>query len=144
MSKWNARDIKLDDFMLGQYLFENRNTNLSKVMFSVRSTTFDIKVWQQWKYEDNLCILCQVKEKNMDHFVICSSYSNQSSNIIWKDMLWNNVDRNCSILIWKTDAERWGYDFAEGWPALESWLRSSSKLVYCWAVLLVTFWNKIS
>ena len=97
MSKSNTSDIKFDDFMLGQYLFENRNTNLSKVIFSVRSKTFDIKVWQQWKYEDNLCILCQVKEENMDHFVICSSYSNQSSNIVWKDMLGNNVDRQFEI-----------------------------------------------
>ena len=33
----------------------------------------------------------------MDHIVICSAYSYQSSNIVWKDMLENNVDRQFKI-----------------------------------------------
>ena len=97
MSKSNTRDVQFDDLLLGEYFFENRNTNLSKVIFSVRSRRFDIKVWQKWKYEDKWCILCHVKEENTDHFIICSAYSNQSSNIVWKDILGNNVDRQFEI-----------------------------------------------
>ena len=33
----------------------------------------------------------------MDHFVICRAYSNQSSNVVWKDILGDNVDRQYEI-----------------------------------------------
>ena len=38
-----------------------------------------------------------MKEENTDHFIIYSAYLNQSSNIVWKDILGNNVDRQFEI-----------------------------------------------
>ena len=69
MSKGNTRYVHI-------YLKIEEKNKSAKSIFSVRSKTFNIKVWQQWKYEDNLCILWHVKEENIDHFVICSAYSN--------------------------------------------------------------------
>ena len=36
--------------------------------------TFDVKSWQQWKHEDNLCPACKIYERNIKHLIKCTRY----------------------------------------------------------------------
>ena len=57
----NTKDIIFDELKPSEYLLDNRNTSLSKIIFSLRSKTYDIKEWQPWKYFNNLCVACEIK-----------------------------------------------------------------------------------
>ena len=57
---------------MSEYLKENTKTSLSKIIFLVRSGTLDIKKWNSWKYDDNLCVMCDIKEENITQFLECS------------------------------------------------------------------------
>ena len=59
---------------MSEYLLQNNNTLLSKVIFNTRSGTLDLIVWNEWNYIDNTCEMCQFEEKNVDHFMICLLY----------------------------------------------------------------------
>ena len=63
---------------MSQYLWENKNKELSLVIFSVRSKTLDIKEWQPWKYQDNLCVKCDLYAKTMEHFVSFKAYGQET------------------------------------------------------------------
>ena len=71
--KTKTKDITYEDVELSDYLKENENTTLSNIIFSVRSGTLDIKQWNSWSYENNLCLMCELKEETMDHFLICQA-----------------------------------------------------------------------
>ena len=77
---------------------ENRNTKVSKIVFQIRAGTFDVKSWQQWKYEDNLCPACLVYEENMEHFMNCKSYGRKNKQN-WKNIYENKttVDEKTKI-----------------------------------------------
>ena len=92
-----TKHINFEELKLSDYLMNNRNTTLSKIIFSVRSQTFDIKAWQPWKYYDNLCVLCYVKEENMDHFMSCESYRNIEPVNNWKNIFGNEPDEQFRI-----------------------------------------------
>ena len=62
---------------MSYYLFENKNTCLSKIIFSVRSKTLNIKEYQQWLYENDLCVACGLEIETMDHFMTCPQYENE-------------------------------------------------------------------
>ena len=64
----NTKEIFFEELRTSGYLLDNRNTTLSKIIFSLRSRTFDIKNWQQWKYFDNLCVACEIKTETMNYF----------------------------------------------------------------------------
>ena len=72
--KDKTRSIQFTELKMTQYLFENERTSLSRIIFSVRSKTLDIKEWNPWSYSDNICIACQKDDETMDHFMISSSY----------------------------------------------------------------------
>ena len=64
-SKEKTKDVHFHDLCLSEYLSQNQNTTLAKVTFAIRSKSLDIKTWQPWKYDDNLCVMCHIKkEKN--------------------------------------------------------------------------------
>ena len=72
-----------------KYLFINRSTSLAKIIFSVQSGTLEIKDWTPWKYNDNICVKCEMAAETMTHFVSCKFYSSDTSvndwNSIYKD-----------------------------------------------------------
>ena len=72
--KDKTRSIQFTELKMTQYLFQNERTSLSRLIFSVRSKTLDIKEWNPWSYSDNICIACRKDDETMDHFMICSSY----------------------------------------------------------------------
>ena len=59
---------------MSEYLLQNKNILLSKVIFSTRSGTLDKIVWNEWNYIDNTCEMCRFEEENVDHFMICLLY----------------------------------------------------------------------
>ena len=65
----------------------NKNTELSKVIFKARSNTLDVKINKRWKYEDVMCIGCQVKEESGEELMNCESYGEigeETENISYK------------------------------------------------------------
>jgi hypothetical protein len=92
-----TKHIIFDELKLSNYLLDNRNTTLSKIIFSVRSQTFDIKAWQPWKYFDNLCVLCHIKEENMNHFMICDACENVAPEKNWTNIFENKPDEQFRI-----------------------------------------------
>ena len=85
----NTKHIVFEDLKLSNYLQDNRNTTLSRIIFSVRSKTLDLKTWQPWKYFDNLCVLCEKKAETMAHFMSCKSYENVSPVLNWEKIYQN-------------------------------------------------------
>ena len=59
---------------MSEDLVRNESTALSKIILSVRAGTFDVKAWNEWNYRDKLCVMCQVEDDNMKHFMNCRSY----------------------------------------------------------------------
>ena len=50
----NTKHIEFDELKLSNYLHDNRDIKLSKIIFSVRSKTLDLKTLNPCKYYDNL------------------------------------------------------------------------------------------
>ena len=92
LSKAKTREIIFDTFEMRQYLFNNRRTSLSKIIFAVRSGTLEIKEWTPWKYNDNICVKCETAAETMNHFVSCKSYSSDTSVNDRKRIYTDNAD----------------------------------------------------
>ena len=82
---------------LSEYLKENKNKELSEIIFGIRSGTLDIKAWNRWKYEDNLCVLCEKKEENINHLMECVEYGEPIEMSIWKEVYENNTETQIKI-----------------------------------------------
>ena len=63
---------------------------VSKLIFSIRSKTLDIKEWNSWSYSDSFYIACKKDLETMDHFMTCSSYTSEPE----KDWININGDEN--------------------------------------------------
>ena len=85
---------------MSKYLERNRDEQLTKFIFKTRSGTLDIKDWYQWKYENNLCIVCQTKAETMDHFMNCSAYNVEKKSeqtVNWKGIYENDIEKQSII-----------------------------------------------
>ena len=81
---------------MSPYLFENLRTSLSKIIFKIRSQTLDIKDWQPWKYQNNLCVKCEKWPETMDHFVNCLDYGDQI-DLNWREINQNEIEIQIKI-----------------------------------------------
>ena len=61
---------------MSEYFRKNENSQISKIIFSIRSKKIDITVCQEWKYHDHAFFACYVHEENMEHFLWCQAYEN--------------------------------------------------------------------
>jgi hypothetical protein len=93
----NTKNIVFKEMKLSNYLNDNRNSTLSKIIFSVRSNTIDLKMVQPWKYYDNLCVLCEVQAETITHFMSCSSYENIPTEETWKLIIEGDPDDQFKI-----------------------------------------------
>ena len=93
----NTKHILFEELKLNKYLHYNRNQSLSKIIFSVRSKTLDLKTLQPWKYFDNLCVLCEKKAETILHFMTCNSYKNIAPESDWELIYENNTDKQFEI-----------------------------------------------
>ena len=71
--KTKTKDIDFESLEMSEYLARNKNSKLTKYIFKVRSGTLGIKEWCQWKFEDNLCVGCELKAETISHFMQCSA-----------------------------------------------------------------------
>ena len=69
--KNKTRHVKFDTLQMSEYLSRNKSSTLSKTIFSVRSVTLDIKAWNSWNYENSLCVMCEMSDENIEHFMSC-------------------------------------------------------------------------
>ena len=84
-SKEKTKDIHFKEFKMSVYLERNENTMLSKIIFSVRSKTLDIKEYQPWNYYTDLCVACERSPETMHHFMTCTVYENHPCEN-WRDI----------------------------------------------------------
>ena len=94
-TKTKTKHIQYEKLEMQRYLSENQNTKIAKVIFTIRAGTFDIKSLNQWKYEDNLCIMCSVKEENLKPFMTCKFYKRNDMNI--DDIYSNDIEKQFKI-----------------------------------------------
>ena len=80
--KEKTKHITFKTLKLSEYLRTNKNTNIS---FSLRSGGLDIKTWNKWKYDDNLCVMCENKEENMEHLMECLEYG-ETKDFVWREV----------------------------------------------------------
>ena len=98
--KTRTNEIEYENFDMAEYLKRNTNESVTKYIFKVRSGTLELKKWSQWKYEDNLCIGCELKEETMSHFMECEVYNvnkNSSESVNWKNIYKNNMEQQIII-----------------------------------------------
>ena len=77
--KSKTKHIVFEKLEMSEYLVRNESTALSKIIFSVRAGTFDVKSWNEWNYSDKLCVMCQEENEDMEHFMNCSSYGKNTT-----------------------------------------------------------------
>ena len=80
---------------MSEYICENKSTKISKIIFNIRAGTLDLKVLKPWKYEDNLCVMCNVKEENIEHFMKCEKYNGKETG--WQDIHGNDPEKQFYI-----------------------------------------------
>ena len=97
LEKSKTKHIKFTSLEMSPYLAQNRNTSLSKTIFSVRSGTLDIKVWNAWNYDNNLCVMCSLTEENIEHFMTCRAYGKVAWEVNWKLIFENNVEQQNKV-----------------------------------------------
>ena len=79
------------------YSLNNFSTPLSKVIFSVRSGTLNIKDWNIWKETDIIFVGCNLAAETMSHFMTCASYSKETEESDWKLVLENYFEKQFEI-----------------------------------------------
>ena len=71
---------------MSEYLFNNKETSLTKIIFATRSGTLDITEWNPWKYDDLSCVGCGTETETMHHFMTCIAYGKDTEYTHWKDI----------------------------------------------------------
>ena len=95
-TKEKTKDIIFNEIKMSEYLYYNQKTSTSKVIFSIRSKTLDIKTWNPWKYRNDLCVMCMKDSETMDHFVSCEEYE-ETISIDWRNILSENLEEQITI-----------------------------------------------
>ena len=98
-TKSKTKHIIFEEFKLSEYLVQNKNTILSKIIFSARSGTIDLKAWNEWKYTDTKCVMCLVTEENFEHFMTCQCYGPTDSEIVYTEIFENNPEYQYHVAI---------------------------------------------
>ena len=116
---------------MNDYIKKNRSSHITKIIFAMRSQTLYIKIWHDWKYEDNACVACNLHEENIEHFLICEAYENCAQESKWKDILETNPYQQ--FYIGKIAQKRMKHrqkllEKRSSWPAPIIWLQFSSSL----------------
>ena len=67
-------NINYERLELQQYLSENKNTKISKLIAKARAKTLEIKTHKSWKYEDKLYSGCEIREESVDDILSCKKF----------------------------------------------------------------------
>ena len=86
-----TRIVMFSSLDMSEYLKENVRLALTKIVFSLRSKTIDIKEFQPWKYSDDKCVKCEKEIETMHHFATCEDYG------VEKEHRWTDIDENNTV-----------------------------------------------
>ena len=86
LEKSKTKHIKFENLLMSEYLKCNKSTTLSKTIFSVRAGTLDIKIWNSWNYENTLCVMCEMFEETIEHFMTCKTYGKKHQGKLIGDL----------------------------------------------------------
>ena len=95
--KSKTKHLKYRCLEMQPYLVNNTKTKLSRTIYKIRSGTLKIKALEQWKHENNLCIMCEVKEENMEHLMNCEMYGEKVTD--WENIYLNDRRKQVYIAI---------------------------------------------
>ena len=98
-TKSKTKNIHFETLNMSDYLVKNKNTSISKIIFSVRAGTLDLKAWNDWKYKDKLCVMCGECEKDFEHFMSCALYGYTTQENDWKDIYGEDSEKQYSIAL---------------------------------------------
>ena len=72
-TKEKTNEVVFEKLEVSRYLEENKKNSYSKVIFSVRLKTLDLKEWLPWNYNDDKCGARNKSIETMNHFITCTS-----------------------------------------------------------------------
>ena len=96
LKKVNTKDLSFQSLNMSGYLKNNKGKSVSEIIFSIRARTLNIKEFQPWNYEDNLCVQCKNFAETMEHFCRCSAYNSETEET-WTDIFIDNSERQFEI-----------------------------------------------
>ena len=96
-NKSKTKHILFEKLNMSEYLIQNKNTALSKLFFSSRVGTLDLKVLNEWNYNDKTCVMCKSFEENFDHFMKCDSYGQTELKVLHTEIFGNNHEDQFEI-----------------------------------------------
>ena len=70
---------------------------MTEIIFGARLGSIDIKEWNIWKKEDNICVKCETAAATMSNFMICYSYGEDWFVKQWKYIYKNNPNMQYEI-----------------------------------------------
>ena len=97
LQKSKTKHIRYEALEMRRYLYNNINTYLTKTIFSVRAGTIDLKCFNEWKYESDKCVMCDLVLENLDHFMSCKEYGHGKLTIEWKEIFLDDVNNQNKI-----------------------------------------------
>ena len=86
-------NIQFECLEMSKYLKENYENYISKIIFSIRSGTIDIKKLKKLKYDNNLCVMCDLKEEKTNHVIECIEYGNYDETINLNDIYTQDTEK---------------------------------------------------
>ena len=87
------KSLDIQEYLLGG----NKNSSVAKFIFKARSQTLDIKMQKKWKYEDKLCIGCNIREETGQEILSCWHFGKEES--LKYEMFYSNSSRDIISLI---------------------------------------------
>ena len=85
-------NIAYEKLKIQEYLSGGCNVKLAKLIFKARSQTLDIKTHKKWKYADNLCSGCKVKEETGQEILECKKLNdNCNGSVKYSDFYSENI-----------------------------------------------------
>ena len=97
--KTKTKHIVFDKLAMRKYLIKNKSKTLFKIICSIRSGTLDIKSLNEWKYSDVNCVMCEMLEENLNHFMSCQAYGNNPLTVYWKQIFENHPEEQNEIAL---------------------------------------------
>ena len=67
------------------------------MIFSARSGTMDLKIWNDWNYSDTFCVMCARVQETFKHFMTCQLYENEIE-IPCTELFGNDSDKQFLIV----------------------------------------------
>ena len=75
--------MEYETLEIQEYLLEgNESTELSQVIYKIRGKNLEIKALKKWKYKDNICVGCEMRDETEEEFLSCPGLSEDNENNI--------------------------------------------------------------